>query len=171
MDRVEKLAELLKKTNKMRSKYLAKRLLESDEKRNHIKNNLLEKECYRLLLSLVTDDVKDELLRLDAIIKIIIGRIKNDLWKWNGSSFIYAYNSSKKITRIRSGFQGGISLEEQGFIEENEEGLAVLNDLLNEKEDLLSNTIPLKDEKDRELVMALIDYIVNSRNESKAKMK
>ena len=171
MDKVEKLAELLKKTNKMRSKYLAKRLLENDEKRNRVKNNLLEKECYRLLLSLVTDDVKDELLRLDTIIKIIIERIKNDLWKWDGSSFIYTYNSSKKITRIRSGFQGGISLEEQGFIEDNEEGLVVLNNLLNEKEDLLSNTIPLKDEKDRELVMALIDYMDNSKKEVKAKIK
>ena len=98
MDKVEKLAELLKKTNKMRSKYLAKRLLENDEKRNRVKNNLLEKECYRLLLSLVTDDVKDELLRLDAIIKIIIERIKNDLWKWDGSSFIYTYTFCRCIS-------------------------------------------------------------------------
>lgn len=161
----------LKKTKKMHNKYLAKRLSELAEKPNKEVEYLLKKECYRLLFLLVTDDVKKELKKIDAIVKIITKRMESDVWKWDGNSFRHAYSSSKIITRSPIGFQGGVSPEEQDFIELNQEGLVVLNDLLNEKESIINNSIPLKDERDRSLAESIIEYVFSPQENYQVKLK
>ena len=97
--------------------------------------------------------------------------MESDVWKWNGNSFRHIYSDSKKITRGPIGFQGGVSPEEQDFIEMNQEGLVVLNDLLNEKESIINDNIPLKDERDRLLVESIIEYVFSSPENYQEKSK
>ncbi len=172
MEKLNNLATLLKETKTMHNKYLAKRVLEQSNKAFNPQDIYLKKDFYKLLLLLVTEDTRDKLVRIDAVIKLISKRIEQSSgWLFSSNnSFINGMNPSLLIERKESGYLAGTSLEEIEFIEKYQEGLEVINSMIEEKEKVLNNPFIVKKEEDRELVEAIIDYL-DFKTEVKVKKK
>lgn len=164
---MERLVQKLKETKKMSNKYLAKRLLGLNKNNNKFQyeDNEINKRLYNLLLDLVDEETKKELLTSDAIIKILSSRIeKESFWtKAKDNSFYYEDIGNHfyyQVTREEDGYNTKHNhYIEQEFLDEYSEPLNIIHLTLLEKEVLLDGNYKLQNEKDRDLAEEIINYL------------
>ena len=154
-----------------------------------------EQKAYSLLKRLVTPDVKEQLIELDETIE----GIKSDIYETTGwwmtgrTGFMYEDNfqnmhdhefrswDTYRLYRDEEGYYvsekqpfnsyfASLKMKEHEFLEEHKEELKVLHKTLSTKEELLGGNIPLKDEKNRELIQEIVDYL-GYKKEEKQKEK
>ena len=160
----EELIRLLKKTKKMSNKYLAKRIDRVDDLDEQMRIN---NKVYDLFISLLSDESKENLIRLDNIIILLCNRLYNNS-NWEVGDDYSFIKGNNKVIRTKEGYvpSNKDNSLENNFIWNNDILLGVLNDVLNEREQFLLNDYKLNDENDRELAYELIRYLGYSDKEN-----
>lgn len=179
MENIEKIIEQLKQSNKMAHKYIAKRLLRlyqktiNDEKL--YEKDEINRRCYNLLLEIVDDNTRRELLTADGIVKILSNRIeRSSYWTKDNNNNFYLEDVGNhyhyEVIHNETGFESkNDDYYEIEFIDKNIENLNVIHLTLLEREIVLNN-YKLKDEKDRELAEELITFLNHKKSKEKTKV-
>ena len=168
MKRLENIIDILNSTKNTTHKAIAKRLIRLYQKL--INEEPLEEEnevtrrCYNLLLDIVDEDTKRELLTRDGIIKILSSRIeKESYWNrdYNNNFYLEDIGNHYRYEVIHNnlGYESKNNIVfEIDFIEANKENLDKIHSSIEEKERILNN-YGLKDENDLELAEEIISLL------------
>lgn len=172
MDNLELLARLLKKKDKMKYKYLAKRILEQGKNESEVLDIKNKKQCYDLLLLMFDNETKDNLKKIDAIVRLVSRRIEEESgWKWNfNREFTIGNRDVNRICFSPEGFTG-YRTKELAFLQQYSDGLDVIHNMLMEKDFIMAGNYQLNDEKDRDLVELLIRFLGYSKDKENDKQK
>ena len=178
MENIEKIITTLQDAKDTSHKMIAKRLIRLYNKTINneelIEKDEIQRRCYNLLLEIVDDKTKRELITNSAITKIVSSRIsRSSYWNYSNNAFYYndiGNNYKYEVIHSEEGFipKNNIIIENE-FIEENNEELNVLHLNLLEK-DIIFNNLVLKDEEDRELANNLIDFLKPKQEDEKTKV-
>lgn len=156
----QELIRLLKKTNKMSNKYLAKRI-SVREKRNFREQETINNKIYELLMSLFSSESREKFITLNAIIKLVSDRIcRNSGWIIMGDLSFTDETGKFQVVRTDTGYTTvNNSYKEIDFLDKYGSSLSVIHDTLIEQKEFLAGNYSLKERTDENLVRELIAYL------------
>lgn len=156
----QELIRLLKKTNKMSNKYLAKRI-SVREGRNIREQKTINTKIYELLMSLFNSESREKLVTLNAIIKLISDRIcKSSGWIVMGDLSFCDETGKFQVVRTDTGYTTvNDSYKEIDFLDKYGSSLSVIHDTLIEQEEFLAGSYSLKEKTNESLARELITYL------------
>jgi hypothetical protein len=178
MKKLENIIDILNSTKNTTHKAIIKRLIRLYQKLINEEpleeENEITRRCYNILLEIVDEDTKRDLLTRDGIIKVLSSRIERE------SSWTRDYNNNFYLEDVGNHFRYEVNHNNEGydsnnnvaieldFIEANKENLDKIHSSIEEKERVL-NSYRLKDETDLELAEEIISLLDINKVKEKVK--